>query len=52
MRIPKERSKLIELADGYSKLNPKTIREGFVCRTSDSQTSFKVISNKFLLKHQ
>lgn len=51
-KLPKERSKLIELADGYSKINPKIIREGFVCRTSDSQTSFKVISNKFLLKHQ
>lgn len=51
-QLPESRSKLIELADGYSALNSKTLREGLVCRTSDSQVSFKVISNKFLLKHQ
>ena len=49
-RLPNERKKLIEFADGKSVLNQKTIREGIVCRTLDNDISFKVISNKFLLK--
>jgi RNA ligase (TIGR02306 family) len=50
--LPEDRKKLIELADGQSVLNPKTLREGFVCRNFDNTLSFKVISNKFLLKEK
>lgn len=46
---------LIESAEGKSKLNPQTEREGVVWRVQDEwydnrRMSFKVISNKFLLK--
>lgn len=44
-------SKLLEAADGNSALNSNSRREGFVIRGVEENFSFKVISNKFLLKH-
>lgn len=44
-------SELIKNADGQSVLNNKTIREGFVYKHKEKNVSFKVISNKFLLKY-
>lgn len=38
-------------ADGYSKLNSKVKREGFVYRSVDGQQSFKNVSREYLLKH-
>jgi hypothetical protein len=38
-------------ADGYSQLNPKVKREGFVYRSIDGQQSFKNVSREYLLKH-
>lgn len=38
-------------ADGYSKLNLKVKREGFVYRSVDGQQSFKNVSREYLLKH-
>ena len=40
----------IAMSDGMSELNRDTIREGIVYRTTDYRTSFKAISNKFLVK--
>lgn len=40
---------ILEKADGVSKLNDKTNREGLVFKCNDSGDSFKAISNKFLL---
>lgn len=40
---------LLQMAEGGS-LNPKTNREGLVFKQSDGSSSFKVISNSFLLK--
>ena len=37
-------------AEGKSKLNPATEREGIVYKAVDASASFKAISNKFLLK--
>lgn len=45
-------AKFLEYADGSSKLNAETVREGVVFKNIfDPQFSFKAISNKFLLKH-
>lgn len=38
-------------ADGYSEVNPKVKREGFVYRSIDGQKSFKNVSREYLLKH-
>ena len=38
-------------ADGYSQLNPKVKRKGFVYRSIDGQHSFKNVSREYLLKH-
>lgn len=38
-------------ADGYSEINPKVKREGFVYRSSDGSQSFKNVSREYLLKH-
>lgn len=44
---------VINNADGKSELNPKTYREGLVYKSLfDPSVSFKVISNKFLLKEK
>ena len=38
-------------ADGYSEINPKVKREGFVYRDLLGQKSFKNVSREYLLKH-
>ena len=38
-------------ADGFSVVNPKVKREGFVYRSQDGQSSFKNVSREYLLKH-
>ena len=38
-------------ADGYSEINSKVKREGFVYRTADGKDSFKNVSREYLLKH-
>ena len=48
--LPTDRKELIKLADGVSQLNNKVKREGLVFRDFDNTTSFKVISNQYLLK--
>jgi len=40
----------IAMSDGTSEVNKNAIREGIVYRTEDYRTSFKAISNKFLVK--
>lgn len=43
--------KLLDYADGYSVINPKVRREGLVFKSlTDSNKSFKIISNEYLLK--
>jgi len=42
---------LLKYAEGKSKLNKNTEREGVVLRCIEDNLSFKVISNKFLLKN-
>lgn len=42
---------IIKYAEGKSKLNDKVEREGLVFRCIEDNLSFKVISNKFLLKN-
>lgn len=39
-------------ADGFSIINSKVKREGFVYRSLDGQQSFKNVSREYLLKHQ
>jgi RNA ligase (TIGR02306 family) len=41
---------ILAMAEGTSKLNPKQEREGLVFKAYDGQSSFKAISNKYLLK--
>ncbi len=52
---------IIAMADGYSAINPKKLREGIVFASMDNvdsiyhpfgRVSFKAISNKWLLKHE
>ncbi len=43
---------MLELAEGKSRLNDKTEREGVVVRSLDNTISFKAISNKFLLSEK
>lgn len=43
---------LLKLADSKSMLNSNTWREGIVIRLTDGSMSFKVISNKYLLKQK
>ena len=43
--------KLIQDADGKSKLNSDTLREGLVFQSQNGQKKFKAISNKFLNKY-
>ena len=45
-------SALIQGADGQSTLTPEVIREGWVFKSVESDFSFKVISNKWLLRHE
>lgn len=48
--LPESISDLIKMADGQSLINPNTMREGLVIRSMDMKISFKVVSNKYLLK--
>ena len=47
--LPDTVNDLLKYADGQSKLNPNTIREGIVIRNKENTISFKAISNNFLL---
>lgn len=47
--VPSNVDTILNKADGVSKLNDKTNREGLVFKCNDSGDSFKAISNKFLL---
>jgi RNA ligase (TIGR02306 family) len=42
---------LLKFSEGKSKLNTNTEREGLVFKSYDGKNSFKVISNKFLMKN-
>lgn len=42
---------ILQKAEGKSLLNDQTEREGLVFKRKDGQSSFKVISNRFLLKN-
>lgn len=48
--LPDSIDELLSFAEGKSKLNPNQEREGLVIRNHARTISFKVISNKFLLK--
>jgi RNA ligase (TIGR02306 family) len=50
--LPETIEELIEYADDLSVLNESFNREGVVIRSWDRMVSFKVISNKFLLKEK
>jgi hypothetical protein len=50
-KLPDTIDELLKMADGKSELNPNFDREGVVIRSLDRTISFKVISNKFLLKN-
>ena len=43
---------LLKEAEGPSILNPKTEREGFVFKSNETDFTFKVISNKFLMRSE
>jgi RNA ligase (TIGR02306 family) len=47
--LPRSIDGMLEYAEGRSKLNYETEREGVVVRSMDTKISFKAISNKFLL---
>ena len=51
-KLPDTIDELLKFADSKSELNPNYDREGIVIRTLDRKISFKVISNKFLLKYE
>lgn len=50
--LPESIDELLLAADDKSQLNRLVDREGIVIRSFDRSISFKVISNKFLLKHE
>lgn len=50
--LPRDRKELLRMAEGKSVLCPSAEREGFVIRRDHDFLSFKVISNKFLLKNE
>lgn len=43
---------IILMADGFSQLNSKVLREGIVFKSWESDFTFKAISNSYLLKHK
>jgi RNA ligase (TIGR02306 family) len=49
--LPDTVEELLKYADAKSALNPNFDREGVVIRSLDRKISFKVISNRFLLKN-
>lgn len=50
-RLPSDMQSMKLEADGYSSINPKVKREGFVYRNYDGTQSFKNVSTEYLLKH-
>ena len=50
--LPETIDELLKFAEGKSTLNGSAEREGYVIRSHDMKTSFKVISNNFLLKEK
>lgn len=50
-KMPTDMETFKELADGYSVINPKVLREGLVLRDPSNNFSFKNVSRKYLLKH-
>ena len=50
--LPETIDELLKFAEGKSVLNSSVEREGYVIRSHDMKTSFKVISNNFLLKEK
>jgi RNA ligase (TIGR02306 family) len=50
--LPETIEEILAYADAKSELNPNFDREGVVIRSMDRTISFKVISNKFLLKEK
>lgn len=50
--LPETIDELLKFAEGKSTLNAAAEREGYVIRSHDMKTSFKVISNNFLLKEK
>lgn len=51
-KLPDTVEELLTYVDNKSVLNPNLDREGVVIRSLDRKISFKVISNKFLLKNE
>ena len=49
--IPKTMEEMKLEADGFSLINPKVKREGFVYRDLTGQKSFKNVSREYLLRH-
>ena len=49
--LPKTMEEMKLEADGYSEINPKVKREGFVVRSVDGTKSFKNVSREYLLKN-
>ena len=50
--LPDTVEEMLNLAHGNSALNPKSLREGLVCRTIDGKHSFKAVDPLFLIKYQ
>lgn len=50
--LPPSLEDLLEYASAPSAMHHDTIREGIVIRSHDMKTSFKVISNDFILEHE
>ena len=50
--LPSTVEDMLKLAHGNSALNPKSLREGLVCRTIDGKRSFKAVDPLFLIKYQ
>jgi RNA ligase (TIGR02306 family) len=50
--LPRTIDGMLQYAEGRSKLNYETEREGVVVRSMDTKISFKAISNKFLLNEK
>jgi len=51
-KLPNSIDELLKMSEAKSELNDHTEREGVVIRSRDNEISFKVISNKFLLKEK
>ena len=50
--LPNTVEDMLKYAEGKSRLNSKTEREGVVVRSMDNTISFKAISNNFLLNEK